>query len=73
MAFSAQSLPLSHKRAVQKTRPLSSTQTFQESKTQHFSGYGALPHRPTKGLSGRPLETFGQKFLVFLEMSVLLA
>ena len=22
-------------------------------------GYGALPHRPAKGLSGRPLETFG--------------
>ena len=34
--------------------------------------YGALPHRPTKGLSGRPLETFGQKYLVFLEISVLL-
>ena len=28
-------------------------------------GYGALPHRPTKGLSARPLETFGRKYLVF--------
>ena len=28
-------------------------------------GYGALPHRPTKGLSARPLETFGLKYLVF--------
>ena len=36
-------------------------------------GYGALPHRPTKGLSGRPLETFGQKYLIFLEISILLA
>ena len=33
--------------------------------------YGALPHRPTKGLSGRPLETFGRKYFVFiLEMPV---
>jgi hypothetical protein len=42
-------------------------------KNEAFSEYGALPHRPTKGLSGRPLETFGQKYLVFLELSVLLA
>jgi len=32
-----------------------------------------LPHRPTKGLSDRPLETFGRKYLVFLEISVLSA
>ena len=27
-------------------------------------GYGALPHRPTKGLFARPLETFGRKYFV---------
>ena len=26
--------------------------------------YGALPHCPTKGLSARPLETFGRKYFV---------
>ena len=29
-----------------------------------FGEYGALPHRPTKGLSGRPLETFGRKYVI---------
>ena len=28
-------------------------------------GHGALPHRPTKGLSDRPLETFGRKYFFF--------
>ena len=44
----------------------SSIQIFQKSKNKAFSEYGALPHRPTKGLSDRPLETFGQKFFVLL-------
>ena len=35
------------------------------SKYLSIFGYGALPHRPTKGLSARPLETFGLKYLVF--------
>ena len=35
-----------------------------KSKYLSIGGYGALPHRPTKGLSARPLETFGQKYLV---------
>jgi len=26
---------------------------------ESIPGYGALPHRPAKGLSDRPLETFG--------------
>ena len=44
----------------------SSIQIFQESKNKAFSEYGALPHRPTKGLSDRPLETFGHKhFFLF--------
>lgn len=30
----------------------------------------ALPHRPAKGLSTRPLETFGRKYLVFLKHQV---
>ena len=34
------------------------------SKYLSILGYGALPHRPTKGLSGRPLETFGRKYFV---------
>jgi len=55
-------------------------------KNKAFSEYGALPHRPTKGLSfsiicfchwqqqpKTSLETFGQKNLFFLEISVLLA
>ena len=45
-------------------------------KIQALFGYGALPHRPTKGLSERlrrPLETFGHKYFAFLEISVLLA
>ena len=42
-------------------------------KIQALFGYGALPHRPTKGLSDRPLETFEHKYLAFLEISVLLA
>ena len=33
-------------------------------KIQALFGYGALPHRPTKGLSDRPLETFGRNYLV---------
>ena len=43
------------------------------SKYLSIFGYGALPHRPTKGfpnvygarLAHRPLETFGLKYLVF--------
>ena len=55
-------------------------------KIQALFGYGALPHRPTKGLSfsfvcfchwqqqpKTSLETFGHKYLAFLEISVLLA
>ncbi|MBS5617296.1 MAG: hypothetical protein KHW90_02675, partial [Clostridiales bacterium] len=38
------------------------------SKYLSIFGYGALPHRPTKGLSGRPLETFGRKYLIFPEI-----
>ena len=30
-----------------------------------FFEYGALPHHPAKGLSGRPLETFGQNNSTF--------
>ena len=37
---------------------------FKKQMSKHFE-YGALPHRPTKGLSGRPLETFGHKYLIF--------
>ena len=36
-------------------------------KNLRLSERGALPRRPTKGLSGRPLETFGRKAHVFLE------
>ena len=37
-----------------------------------FGEYGALPHRPTKGLSGRPLETFGCKYMIlFLKYQIL--
>ena len=47
-------------------------------KTKHFRkqtlsifGYGALPHRPTKGLSDRPLETFGRKYIgLFLKYQI---
>ena len=38
--------------------------TFSRSKYLSILGYGALPHRPTKGLSARPLETFGRKYFV---------
>ena len=41
------------------------------SKYLSILGYGALPHRPTKGLSGRPLETFGRmSFVLFLKHQV---
>ncbi len=47
---------------IQKTRLSTLIQIAQESKLS-ISGYGALPHRPTIALSGRPLETFGRKYL----------
>ena len=50
---------------VKKTELSSLNQTFQKSKYLSICGYGALPQRPTKGLSARPLETFGHKYLVF--------
>ena len=43
---------------------------FKKQLSKHFE-YGALPHRPTKGLSDRPLETFGHKYLgLFLKYQV---
>ena len=58
--------PMRYKKAVN----LKPNIYFKKQLSKHFE-YGALPHRPTKGLSGRPLETFGHKYLgLFLKYQV---
>jgi len=61
------------KMELQKNEAVKLKPNISRSKYLSIFGYGALPHRPTKGLSGRPLETFGHKYLIFPEISVLLA